>query len=268
MQSSQTQPGGKKNEDDDDDKAAFFLFPFFRGKRLEMVPPFLLLALFLLYGLYVWEKPVPSEPAKPALPQEVTAAPAPEPVAVETQRWGGSVVFPIEGKDQAGRKAAFDVAVLPKDLAWVSKSATNLALAGEPIPDDQTVGRLFTPELRDGLAQSKQVVAVGLASQEGQVEEETARAASRAQTAAKWLSEAVAAETGIWMLNLGQFKKSGCRAQTETTDTSWQRPVIIVGVKSQDDGADLVQAFSDAINGKSNLPSRDCYTAFELTRFR
>jgi hypothetical protein len=265
MQSSQMQSATKKKQDDDDDKAAFFLFPLFYGRRLEMVPPFLLFALFLFYGLWVWQKPLPPDPAaKP----EVVAATPPEPVAVETQRWGGSVVFPIEGKDQVGRKAAFDVAVLPKELAWVSKSSTNLALAGEPIPDDQLIARLFTPELREGLAQSKHVLAVGLASQEGQVEEETARAANRAQTAAKWLSEAVAADTGIWALNLGQFKKSGCRAQTETTDTSWQRPVIIVGVKSQDDGADLVQAFSDAIAGKSNLPSRECYTAFDLTRVR
>ena len=197
-------------------------------------------------------------------PVETAAAP----VAVETQRWGGSVIYPIEGKDAAGKHAAFDVAVLPKDLAWISKSSTNLSLGGQPIPDDQTVDRLFTPELRDGLSKSKQVMAVGLASQEGQVEEETARAASRAQTAAKWLSSAVSQDTGIWVLNLGQFKKIGCPAQTETADSSWQRPVILVGVKSQDEGTDLSQAFADAISGKSNLPSRDCYTSFDLSRFR
>src|SRR5262245_53979479 len=126
------QPQAKK-QDDDDDRGGFFWFPFFRGRRIEMIPAFLLLALFLLYGFYVWERPVP-----PA-PQQTTAAvpAAPAAVAVETQRWGGSVVFPIEGKDAAGKHAAFDVAVLPKDLAWVSKSATNLALAGQQIPDDQ-----------------------------------------------------------------------------------------------------------------------------------
>jgi hypothetical protein len=70
------------------------------------------------------------------------------------------------------------------------------------------------------------------------------------------------------MLNLGQFKKSGCPAQTETTDTSWQRPVILVGVKSQEEGTNLTEAFTDAIKGKSNLPSRECYTAFDLTKFR
>jgi hypothetical protein len=261
-----TRPQARK-DDDDDDRGGFFLFPFFRGKRREMIPALLLLALFLFYGFYLWERPVPPAPA----PVQTTAAvtpPAPPAVAVETQRWGGSIVFPIEGKDAAGKHAAFDVAVLPKDLAWVSKSATNLALAGQQIPDDQLNEKLFTAELKDGLSRSKQVMAIGLASQEGQIEEETARAASRAQTAAKWLSNAVTPETGIWVLNLGQFKKTGCPAQLEVTDTSWQRPVILVGVKSQDDGADLGAAFADAISGKSNLPSRECYTAFDLSRFR
>lgn len=267
MQQQQVQPRGRK-EDDEDDKAGFFLFPFFRGKRMEMIPPFLLFALFLYYGFYVWQPPAPPEPAAPPIQAAAVPAPAPEPVAVETQRWGGSVVFPIDGKDAAGKRAAFDVAVLPKDLAWVSKSSTNLSQGGDQIPDDQLTSRLFTSELKDGLSKSNQVMAVCLASQEGQVEEETARAASRAQTAAKWLSQAVPPETGIWVLNLGQFKKTGCPAQTETTDTSWQRPVILVGVKSQEEGVDLAQAFADAISGKSNLPSRECYTAFDLSRFR
>jgi hypothetical protein len=254
---SQTQP--PKKEDDEEDRAGFFLFPFFRGKRMEMVPALALFALLLLLFLYFYQPPAPQEAKAPAPAQ---------PVAVATERWGGSVVFPIQGKDSAGKNAAFDVAVLPKELAWVSKSSTQVALAGEQIPEDQLNTKLFTQELRDGLSKSSQIMSIGLASQEGQVDEETARAADRAKSAAAWLSNAFPQETGIWMLNLGQFKKTGCAAQTETTDTSWQRPVIIVGVKSQDEGANLAEAFASAISGKSNLPSRECYTAFDLSRFR
>jgi hypothetical protein len=261
MQSNQ-EPN-KRKEEEEEDCAGFFLFPFFRGRRWEMIPPLLLLGIFIWFAVFWLEKPAPQQPA----PQAVTAA-APEAVKVETQRWGSSIIFPIEGKDGAGRRAAFDVAVLPKELSWVSKSASQLSQGAEVIPDDQLTARLFSQELRDGLGQSKQVMAVGLASQEGQVEEETQRAANRSRTAAGWLANAVSPETGIWLLNLGQFKKSGCTAQTETSDTSWQRPVILVGIKSQDEGTDLAQAFADAISGKSNLPSRDCYSSFELTRFR
>jgi hypothetical protein len=190
-----------------------------------------------------------------------------QPVKVETRRWGSSVIFPIEGKDTAGRRAAFDIAVLPKNLAWASKSATQLMEGASVIPEDATVTRIFTPELRAGLRESPEVMAVGLASQEGQREAETERAANRARTAAGWLMEAMAPETGIWTLNLGQFQ-AGCKATTEATDTSWQRPVIIVGIRESDKGVTLAEAFADAISGKSNLPSRDCYSSFDLTRFR
>jgi hypothetical protein len=190
-----------------------------------------------------------------------------QPVKVETRRWGSSVIFPIEGRDAAGRRAAFDIAVLPKNLAWASKSATQLTEGANVIPEDATVSRIFTPELRAGLRESPEVMAVGLASQEGQRETETERAANRARTAAGWLMEAMAPETGIWTLNLGQFQ-AGCKATTEATDTSWQRPVIIVGIRESDKEVTLSEAFADAISGKSNLPSRDCYSSFEMTRFR
>ncbi len=188
-------------------------------------------------------------------------------VKVETQRWGSAVIFPIEGKDLARKRAAFDVAVLPKDLTWARKSSNALAQGETTIPESEAAARLFTPELREGLSRSGQVIAIGLASQEGQREEETERARRRADSAAGWLSTAIGSGTPIWTLNLGQFR-GGCKAASETADTSWQRPVIIVGIRSEEKGVNLTEAFADAISGKSNLPSRDCYTNFDLTRFR
>ena len=126
---------------------------------------------------------------------------------------------------------------------------------------------MFTPELRSGLERSAQVIAVGVASQEGQLEEEAERARQRASTAAGWLAKAVPADKMIWTLNLGQFKGS-CKAAEGATGTGWQRPLIIVGVREQEDGVNLTEAFADAISGKSNLPSRDCYTNFDLVLFR
>ncbi len=201
-----------------------------------------------------------------AAPKIETPKPA-TPVKVETRRWGSSVIFPIEGKDVRGRRAAFDVAVLPKDLAWVRKSDTQLAKGAGTIPETETVARIFTPELRAGLGESREVIAVGLASQEGRREEETARAANRARTAAGWLAKAMAPSTGIWTLNLGQFQ-AGCKATAEAADTGWQRPVMIVGIREAAEGVTLAEAFADAISDKSNLPSRECYSSFELARFR
>ncbi len=205
----------------------------------------------------------------PAAIEKPVAAIAEEPkteVKVRTQRWGSSVVFPIEGKDLARKRAAFDVAVLPADLAWARKSSTALVQGSTPIPENEAAARIFSAELRDGLSRSVEVIAVGLASQEGQRAEETERARRRAASAAGWLSTAVGG-IPVWTLNLGQFRGT-CKATTEAADTGWQRPVIIVGVRSQEQGVNLTEAFADAISGKSNLPSRDCYTNFDLARFR
>ena len=208
--------------------------------------------------------------APPAAVEQPVAAIAEEPktdVKVQTQRWGSSVVFPIEGKDLALKRAAFDVAVLPADLAWARKSSTELVQGGTAIAEDEAAARIFSAELRDGLSRSLEVIAVGLASQEGQRAEETERAKRRAASAAGWLSTAVDGGIPIWTLNLGQFRAT-CKATTEAADTGWQRPVIIIGIRSQETGVNLSEAFADAISGKSNLPSRDCYTNFDLARFR
>ena len=202
--------------------------------------------------------------------EKPVAAIAQEPkaeVKVETQRWGASVVFPIEGKDLAQKRAAFDVAVLPSNLAWARKSSTELVQGSTAIAEGEAAARIFSAELRDGLSRSTEVIAVGLASQEGQRAEEAERARRRAASAAGWLATAVGGNVPIWTLNLGQFRGT-CKATTEAADTGWQRPVIIVGVRSQETGVNLTEAFADAISGKSNLPSRDCYTNFDLARFR
>jgi hypothetical protein len=188
-------------------------------------------------------------------------------ITVETERWGSSVIFPIEGKDLAGRRAAFDVAILPPELTWAHQSSSVLSQGGTMIAENEVPERIFTPELREGLGRSGAVIAVGLASQEGQVQAETARAGRRATTAAGWLAAVVKEDAPIWVLNLGQFTGT-CRAAAHTGGTGWQRPLIVVGIRSQEDGVDLAEAFADAISGKSNLPSRDCYTSFDLTRYR
>ena len=263
--------GGRTNDNDDD--RGFFFWLWGRGRGVSRGDVGIIFAVFaLILGIILWTRPEPVEkvaapqPAAPAV-AESPAAPAPE-TTVQTQQWGGSVIFPIEGRDAARKRAAFDVAVLPTDLSWARKSSTVVTQGDAEIPEQETADRVFTPELREGLQRSTQVIAVGLASQEGQVEEETERARQRAATAAGWLSAAVPTEKGIWTLNLGQFKGT-CKAAVEgATGTSWQRPLIIVGIREQEDGVNLIEAFADAISGKSNLPSRDCYTNFDLTLFR
>jgi hypothetical protein len=189
------------------------------------------------------------------------------PETVQTESWGSSVIYPIEGYDEEGRHAAFDVAVLPQDLTWSRRSDADLDQSGTLISNANVPDRVFTPELREGLSRSGELIAVGLASHEGQSQAETARALRRGTTAAAWLASISADDKPIWILNLGQFA-GNCDAVTDRADTSWQRPLIVVGIRSQEPQTDIDEAFADAISGKSNLPSRDCYTSFDLRRFR
>lgn len=186
---------------------------------------------------------------------------------VQTESWGSSVIYPIAGNDEEGRHAAFDVAVLPPDLTWSRRSDSDLDQAGTQISNADVPNRVFTPELREGLSRSGALIAVGLASQEGEQQAETARALRRGTTAAAWLAAISGADKPIWVLNLGQFT-GNCEAVSDRADTSWQRPLIVVGIRSQEPQTEIDEAFADAISGKSNLPSRECYTSFDLTRFR
>ena len=262
----------RANDNDDDEGFFFWLWGRRRGLSGQGEVAIIGTVFAIIFLIIFWGRPAPMEKvAAPPAPAPVVAetpppAPAPE-ITVQTQQWGFSVVFPIEGRDAAQKRAAFDVAVLPTDLSWARGSSSILTQADAEIPEPETADRVFTPELRSGLDRSAQVIAVGVASQEGQLEEESERARQRAATAAGWLSKAVPAEKGIWTLNLGQFKGT-CKASEGATGTGWQRPLIIVGIREQEEGVNLIEAFGDAISGKSNLPSRDCYTNFDLMLFR
>jgi hypothetical protein len=191
-----------------------------------------------------------------------TAAIAPE----DVRQTRNSTVFAIEGKDTAGRRAAFDVVVLNKSFLWVRGSAEDLEKDGQTIPRAELAAAVLDEEVRAALADAKEVIAVGTASQEGNAAEEVARAERRARQAATLISGAVAPSVPISTLNLGQYRDP-C-ADCETGGTSWQRPFIVIAVKEADPGTDIGEALADAMTGKQQLPSPKSYSAFALARFR
>jgi hypothetical protein len=192
-----------------------------------------------------------------------TAAVNPEPEVRQTRN---STVFAIEGKDKAGRKAAFDVVVLNKSFLWVRGSAEDLEKDGVMIPRDQIAASVLDDEVKNALADAKEVITVGTASQEGNAADEVARAERRAKQAATLVSGAVAANVPIYTLNLGQYRDP-C-TNCETGGTSRQRPFIVIAVKEADPDTNIGEALADAMTGKEKLPSPASYSAFALTQFR
>jgi len=178
----------------------------------------------------------------------------------------GTLIFAIEGKDKAGRQATFDVVVARKQFLWVRGSAEDLEKDGRKIAGDELARDVLDQEVRDGLATAKEIVAVGMASQEGDPAAEKARASRRAAKTADIVGATVDASVPISALNLGQFR--GDCAACKTGGTDWQRPFMVIAVKEIEPSTVLAEALADAMTGKETLPSPANYSAFELTKVR
>lgn len=178
-----------------------------------------------------------------------------------------STVYAISGADTWGRRVAFDVVVLDKAFEWAHASSTSLNSSSGSVLEGPAVGRtVFGDKVREEIAAAPQIITVGTASQEGDAATELRRADQRARQAAAWIAPLAEPSAPIWTLNLGQYSQPCTRC--ETRDTSWQRPFIVVTARPLVAGADLREALSNAMSGRSNLPSPAAYSAFELTRFR
>lgn len=177
-----------------------------------------------------------------------------------------STVFTIEGLDKAGKRALFDVVVAKKEFLWVKGSAEELEKEGRVFKGNDIATAIFDGEVTAALAGAREIIAVGTASQEGDAGQEKDRAGRRATATAALSQTAISADMPVWSLNLGQYRDP-CAA-CETSGTSWQRPFIVVAVKSIEDGTNLGEALANAMTGKTTLPSPASYSAFEMNKVR
>jgi hypothetical protein len=223
----------------------------------------------LVYGpIWYWQQygkapepaPAPAPAAAPAPPE------APVKKHAEKQKVENAFFFRVDGKDKQGRAATFDFIMLTNEFTWVKGSTTDIVSGGATIPEAEAADRVLTQQVRDSLSSATDLIGVGLASSEGEREAEEARAMDRSKTVVGWITKVSKPETAVWTLTLGQYSKD-CKGQ-EDADTSFERPVIFAGVRSKADGAELGEALADAISGHDNLPSRECYSRFDLAKVR
>jgi hypothetical protein len=182
-------------------------------------------------------------------------------------RWNDrTLVFPIEGTDRQGRRAGFDVVVLTKNYGWVRGSTNELEKDDRLLSPREIQDEVLAPQLRQGLGSAVGLIAVGLASQEGDVAREEQRGGLRAIRIAQWVRDALGDRIPMWTLNLGRYLDpcSDC----EDSDTSWQRPFIVIAVRDVDQGAHISEALADAMSGTSNLPAPSRYSSFAFTKFQ
>ncbi|HPG89499.1 MAG TPA: hypothetical protein PLD46_07570 [Hyphomicrobium sp.] len=176
-----------------------------------------------------------------------------------------TLAFPIDGKDSAGRYALFDVVVLTKNYGWVKGSTTELERGETRLTAEDVENEVLAPQLRQGLRSAQELIAVGLASYEGEKDAEIQRGGLRAQRIAQWVRSAVDQSIPMSTLNLGQYAQLCDDCETE--DTSWQRPFIVIAVRRAEPGTNIGEALRDAMSGKENLPSPDRYSSFAIARY-
>jgi hypothetical protein len=134
----------------------------------------------------------------------------PEPVR-QTQ---GTLIYAIEGKDKAGRRATFDVVVAKKEFLWVRKSSEEIEKDGKTIPGADIASQVLDADVKAALGTAREIIAVGTASREGDAKEETARAGRRAKKTAEIVVGGVAPTVPIWTLNSRPVSRAGKRQRS------------------------------------------------------
>ncbi len=177
-----------------------------------------------------------------------------------------TLAYVIQGSDQSGRSADFDLIVADKTFTWEHGSTERLMRNDQAMSSKDVEQIILDALVRARLKTAQQMIAVGTASEEGDPTQETHRAGKRAERTAQWLATIIEPKTPLWTLNLGQYKQP-C-ASCDTNETSWQRPFLVIAVQRAAWGVDIGEALSDALASTSNLPSPDRYSAFALARFR
>ena len=160
------------------------------------------------------------------------------------QEKGDVDYFPyVEGTDSQGRTAEFNVAVLSREYKWQFGSSYQIKHNDRLIPLDALKSELEDEGIQRIMENPSQIISVGTASCEGSQNQEERRAFERAkqiQLLGKKLFSPVPTVRNYRLLNLGQFRGESCNSNQD--ETSYQRSVIIIGVKQETPGVVLDEA--------------------------
>jgi eukaryotic-like serine/threonine-protein kinase len=167
----------------------------------------------------------------------------------------------LPAQDKKGLKAEFKIVMLVYEYRWVVESddaveeiatSKKLALSG--------LSNKIKPSIYSKIDNPNQIISVGAASCEGDPSQEETRAASRANKIHTELAAKLFTVKTYRMLNLGQHRVDKCDPKPEKT--SFQRAVIMIGVRQEDKGVDVDQALKNALI--SQAPK---YVAFDLNDY-
>jgi eukaryotic-like serine/threonine-protein kinase len=162
----------------------------------------------------------------------------PEPLKLqEPKRLGDVVYYPyISVRDRNGKSAEFNMAIISDNYQWKIGSDTELISKQSATSKVISVANLAKEMDSKGdiykvMENPNRIVAIGAASCEGATPEEELRAFNRAKIVREQIVSALFQVKEYRILNLGQFSGDKCQGLRDPQATSFQRSLIIVGMR-------------------------------------
>jgi len=174
------------------------------------------------------------------------------PPSQSPQRKGKIAYFPyLEGKDNQGRIAKFNIAVLSIEYKWLPGSNFQIKNNDRVISLDVLKLILEQEDLQEIMENPEEIISVGTASCEGSLAVAQRRALERSQQIqylAKRIFQRTPSVKNYRLLNLGKFQATDCQNNRDLT--TYQRSVIIIGVKRQSKAVVVDEALRDRLVNK------------------
>jgi serine/threonine protein kinase len=160
--------------------------------------------------------------------------------------------FPYqEGRDSKGNKAEFNIAILSREYKWLLGSNFQIKYNDEIISLDLLKLNLEKEGIQNIMEEPSEIISVGTVSCKGNIAVQQRIALERSkqiQFLIKKLFINAPSVKGYRILNLGQFERSDCQENQDLT--TYQRSIIIIGVKKQSAGVILDEALRDRLEKK------------------
>jgi eukaryotic-like serine/threonine-protein kinase len=196
--------------------------------------------------------PLPPPPIKPQSPQKI----------------GNVLYYPyLSAKDSRGKSAEINMAVLSDRYEWQLASSNQVKLKGQTqsLPMSVLKADLVKQGIFKIMDNPNRIVAIGTASCEGSATEEEIRALNRARTIHEQIVKQLFQVKKYPLLNLGQFKRDNCKLDTK--ETSFQRSLVIVGLRKESEGLMLQEAVYQRLGKTIKNFKLDDYSLGSVEKF-
>jgi eukaryotic-like serine/threonine-protein kinase len=156
-----------------------------------------------------------------------------------------------EGKDSQGKTAEFSIAILSTEYKWLLNSNFQIKHNDKILSLDFLKLNLEQQGIQQIMEYPTDIISVGKAACEGNISVAQRLGLERAkqiQILAKKLFSNTSSVKRYRLLNLGQFQQKNCKANQEIT--TYQRSMMIIGVRKKSKGVILDEALRDRLLNK------------------